>query len=64
MVKHDTDLYDLTIGHGRTRAVIDTTRNHLFYLTWLTIKDSRRSCLCDLRFFDRCEQNVRTKPGP
>src|SRR6202021_39038 len=32
MVRHDTDLYDLTIrAHGRT-AVIDTTSNHLFWV--------------------------------
>jgi hypothetical protein len=31
MVRHDSDLYELAIGRGRARAVIDTTRNHLFY---------------------------------
>jgi hypothetical protein len=31
MVKRDTDRYDLTIRSGPRTAVIDTTRNHLFW---------------------------------
>jgi Pretoxin HINT domain len=31
MAKRDTDKYDLTIQFGRRSAVIDTTRNHLFW---------------------------------
>jgi len=31
MVKRDTDKYDLTIRSGHRTAVIDTTRNHLFW---------------------------------
>jgi hypothetical protein len=31
MVKRDTDRYDLTIRSGLRTAIIDTTRNHLFW---------------------------------
>jgi hypothetical protein len=35
MVKRDTDRYDLTIRSGPRTAVIDTTRNHLFWDAYL-----------------------------
>ncbi|HEX5293244.1 MAG TPA: Hint domain-containing protein, partial [Streptosporangiaceae bacterium] len=31
LVRHDSDLYDLRVATGHGTAVIDTTRNHLFW---------------------------------